>query len=295
MRGMQWQHQGVLTLLSGIILLFVVTNIKTLAQTPSTQSQCSEVEIKNYIQKLSYSQPSIYNALVACNYPAVTELVEALKNQDKELRIMTITALGEIASPSAVASLSNLLSDETRRDVRVAVIFALAQFANQGVPTLINALKDKDWYIRYQAANALGEIGSSAKEAIPALNDAVKNTDVNISFSAMTALEKIKKQEHCDGNQSFFEYPTGVSTEHNVQHDVKDSNNSTEIQFSAPNIRRTMTNNNKQSEIIYLGNGINPKPPADTFRLGSSIGPTKPPLMCRVPVLRVIFKWKCSR
>ncbi len=42
-----------------------LANIETLAQTPSTQSQCSQVEIKNYIQKLSYSQPSIYNALVA--------------------------------------------------------------------------------------------------------------------------------------------------------------------------------------------------------------------------------------
>jgi HEAT repeats len=233
MRGKQWQHQGaifaVLTLLSGIISPFLVTNIKTLAQTPSTQTQCTEVEIKNYIQKLSDSQPSIYNALVACNSQAVPELIKALKNQKKQVRIMAITALGEIASPSAVPSLSNLLSTETLWDVRVAIIFALSQFGQQGVPRLVNALTDKDWYIRYQAANVLDEISSTPKDAVPTLTE-----------QSRTSVRTINEQ---------------LGTSH---------------------VRTVI--------IRKVG----------SHHVASSISPTKPPLMCRVPTLRTIFKWKCS-
>ncbi|NJL63238.1 MAG: HEAT repeat domain-containing protein [Methylacidiphilales bacterium] len=184
MRGNQFHHQGaisvLLTVLSGITLPFIVTNLETFAQTPSTQIQCSEVEIKNYIQKLSNSEPSIYNALVACKNKAVPELIKALKSPNQQIRIMAITALGEIGSPDAILPLSDLLQKQTRWDIRVSVIFALSNFGKQGVPRLVTALKDKDWYIRYQAANALNEIGFDAKDAIPALNSAVKDENINV-------------------------------------------------------------------------------------------------------------------
>jgi HEAT repeats len=303
-------------------ILPALANIKTLAQTPSTQSQCSEVEIKNYIQKLSSSQPSIYNALVACNSQAVPGLIEALKNQDKELRIMAITALGEIGSPSAVAFLSNLLSTEIRRDVRVAVISALSQFGKQGVPTLINALKDKDWYIRYQAANALGEIGFAAKDALPALNDAVKDKNVNVRAAATSTLEEIKKQELCNGSnnsgvnesfktqqqmQKYCNEETNTISSTNTANPIRHGIGSPQDQYrrSTRHVEKVISNQQSgTSHVNVTINGsrgsltrdeINPKPPADTYRLGSSISLTKPPLMCRVPALRIIFKWKCSR
>lgn len=103
------------------------------------------MEIKSYIQKLSSSQPSIYNALVACKSQAVPELIQNLGNQNKQVRIMAITALGEIGLPSAVPSLSNLLSTETRWDVRVAIISALSQFGKQGVFTHVLRSTTKRW------------------------------------------------------------------------------------------------------------------------------------------------------
>jgi HEAT repeats len=213
MRGQQYQYRGVvflvLTVLSGIISPFIVT-IETFAQTPSTQMQCREVEIKNYIQKLSNGEQSIYNALVACKDKAVPQLIKTLKNQNQQVRIMVITALGEIGSPDAVLPLSDLLSKETRWDVRTSVIFALSNFDKQSVPTLITALKDKDWYIRYQAANALAEIGFDAKDAIPALNNAVKDENINVRSAAKTALESIKKQEYY--NSVFSHEQNAIST-----------------------------------------------------------------------------------
>jgi HEAT repeat protein len=214
---------------------------KTLAQNPSVQLQCNEVEIKSYIQKLSSSQPSIYSALVACKSQAVPELIQALGNQNKQVRIIVITALGEIGSPSAIPFLSNLLSTETRWNVRVAIVSALSQFDKQGVPTLVNALTDKDWYIRYQAANALGEIGSAAKDAVPALNDAVKDENIYVRSAATTALAEMKKQD--------------VSI----------------IKIGCEN--------------CVSSDGVK----------GVIIKQNKLPLMCQVPALRNIFKWKCYR
>ncbi|PAX51275.1 HEAT repeat domain-containing protein [Brunnivagina elsteri] len=242
MRGQQYQYRGgiflVLMVLSGIISLFIVTT-ETFAQNPSTQMQCSEVEIKNYVQKLSNGEQSIYNALVACKDKAVPELIKALKNQNKQVRIMVITALGEIGSPDAISPLSDLLSKETRWDVRTSAIFALSKFGKKGVPTLITALKDKDWYIRCQAANALAEIGFDAKDAIPALNDTVKDENINVRSAATRALVGIMEF----GN-------VGVS---NVTVIAK----------------------------------------AGTIRTGL-LTQSKPPLMCRFPALRTIFKWKCG-
>jgi HEAT repeats len=246
MRGKQCQYRGaifvLLAVLSGIISPFIVTNLVTFAQTPSTQMQCNKVEIKNYIQKLSSGEESIYDALVACKDKAIPELITALKSQNKQVRIMAITALGEIASPDAISPLSDLLSNETAWDVRASVIFALPKFGKQGVPTLITALKDKDWYIRYQAANALSEIGYDAKDAIPTLNDAVKDENLNVRDAAIDAL-------------------VGIS--------------------------------------IYGQNEIRVKlcitcAYADSVKNVIS-QQKKSPLMCQVPALRTIFKWKCGK
>jgi hypothetical protein len=291
MRGQQYQYRGVvflvLTVLSGIISPFIVTT-ETFAQTPSTQMQCSEVEIKNYIQKLSNGEQSIYNALVACKYKAVPELIKALKNQNKQVRIMVITALGEIGSPDAISPLSDLLSKETRWDVRTSVIFALSNFGKQGVPTLIQALKDKDSHIRYQAANALDEIGSDAKNAISALNDAVKDENIHVRFAATKALMVIEKQELS------VDTATQVSTETTSRVESAIVN--------VPSYPSEATNNSGTSRIesghIGQGNvtGITNSTNVNASNVGYTITmnqQSKSPLMCQVLILRTIFKWKC--
>jgi hypothetical protein len=278
MRKKQCQYRGaifvLLTVFGGIISPFIVTNLETVAQTPSTQMQCSEVEIKNYIQQLSNGEQPIYDAIVACKDKATPELIKALKNQNKQVRIMAITALGEIGSHDAVSPLSNLLSNEKDQDVRIATVFALSKFGKQGVPTLITALKDKDRYIRYQTVNALNEIGSDAKDAIPALNDAVKDKNLIVSSAATRALVGIKKQELSVDTGT----PVSTGTTSRVESAVKDDN----LNVSSAAVDSAMSGTETNTP-ISSASGI-------SKRLTQQ---SKPLLMCQVPALRTIFKWKC--
>ena len=59
------------------------------------------------------------------------------------------------------------------------------------VPALIQALKDEDWRVRYDAAKTLGQIGPEAKAAVPALAQALKDGDWHVRQSAAEALEKV--------------------------------------------------------------------------------------------------------
>jgi HEAT repeat protein len=152
----------------GVMTLLLLGNTQIIAQT-SVQPKCTEAFIQNQINQLYKNDPNrnrnAYNALVTCKTQAIPKLITALKHQNQQVRIMAITALAEIGSPELIAPLSNLLATEKIQDVRIAIIFALPKFGKQGIPSLVKALKDRDWNIRYEAANALGQIGYNAKSA----------------------------------------------------------------------------------------------------------------------------------
>jgi HEAT repeat protein len=61
------------------------------------------------------------------------------------------------------------------------------------VPTLVNALNDKDWRVRSQAANRLGQMGAIASVAIPDLIKSLDDEDVVVRLRAALALGKIGK------------------------------------------------------------------------------------------------------
>ncbi|MGB7444072.1 MAG: HEAT repeat domain-containing protein [Coleofasciculaceae cyanobacterium] len=112
------------------ITLPVLANIRVLAQTPSAQfniSQCTEVELQEYIQQLDEAEPSAFDALVACKARVVPALIEALREtQEEEVRIIIIAALGQIGSQAALAIpvLNELLKYDSE-EVRTVVIHAL--------------------------------------------------------------------------------------------------------------------------------------------------------------------------
>jgi HEAT repeat protein len=56
------------------------------------------------------------------------------------------------------------------------------------LPVLIGALRDKEWFVRRAAAEALGKIGTPA---VPALIGALGNEDVEVRWAAAEALRKI--------------------------------------------------------------------------------------------------------
>src|SRR5262249_4331019 len=65
-----------------------------------------------------------------------------------------------------------------------AAIEALAGKGGAAVPPLIEALKDRNYYVRTGAARALGRMGLRARQAIPALIQALKVEEVNRTFFA---------------------------------------------------------------------------------------------------------------
>ena len=106
-----------------------VANIPTFAESPSIQSQCTEVEIKKHIQQLDKAEISDFNALVACQSKSVPALINTLNHPDESIRIIAIAALGEIGINAKTA-----------------------------VPALITAYKDKSIEVRVVSVDAIGKI-----------------------------------------------------------------------------------------------------------------------------------------
>jgi HEAT repeat protein len=73
--------------------------------------------------------------------------------------------------------------------------------AQQMVPALMAALKDKDGDVRRSAALGLGSFGEEAKEAIPALQALQHDHDPRIRESARVALTRIDSGKFSSASQ----------------------------------------------------------------------------------------------
>ena len=92
-----------------------------------------------------------------------------------------------------VPELIDALLDEDP-EVRAAAAFGLGKIgpeAKTAVPALINGLSDEDIEARSWAAIALGYIGPDSKEAVPELLKALRDDDPSLSGGASVALERI--------------------------------------------------------------------------------------------------------
>ena len=125
----------------------------------------------------------------------VPALIQALQNENKDVRVNAVVTLGQIESEDVVPVLIKALQDQDEW-VRVNAAWTLGQrgkSASKAVPILIKALQDQDEWVRYHAAMALGEIGESASKAVPALINALQDQDKYVRRYATGALGKIGK------------------------------------------------------------------------------------------------------
>ena len=125
----------------------------------------------------------------------VPALIQALQNENKDVRVNAVVTLGQIESEDVVPVLIEALQDQDEW-VRVNAAWTLGQrgkSASKAVPILIKALQDQDEWVRYHAAMALGEIGESASKAVPALINALQDQDKYVRRYATGALGKIGK------------------------------------------------------------------------------------------------------
>lgn len=116
--------------------------------------------------------------------------VEALNNEDKQIRIFTVYSLEELGQ-NAVSS-----GRGTQQNSAIKAEKALIELV---VAALITALKDKDRWLRESAAKALGKIGHKAKNVVSAaivtaLTRALKDRDKYVRKAAQAALKKMQKK-----------------------------------------------------------------------------------------------------
>jgi HEAT repeats/HEAT repeat len=202
-------------------------------QVNSFTSQCIGGRVQRDIQQLSKKSredemEAVFYELVKCNSKAVPELIKAIANQDKDVRIIAIAALGSIgsdASPaipalikafqdsdvdvriaaadalgdisshaqSAYPLLMKTVLQDRNEDVRLIAALAAVRISEQKtVPQLIQSLKSPSSEVRNRAAEALGNIGYPANSAVSLLeNMAIQDKDINVRSTAKLALQKI--------------------------------------------------------------------------------------------------------
>ena len=113
-------------------------------------------------------------------------LIQALKDNESNVRGHAAEALGEINDTSAIGSMFQVLLDD-QNQVRYSVGRALVKLGKPAVDPLIDALKVNQAIVREIAATALGEINDTKANGplIQALGD--ENGDVRASAALSLA------------------------------------------------------------------------------------------------------------
>jgi len=130
---------------------------------PDVDALRQQKDIPALIHALRYNdfevQTNAAQALGTLGSEAINELILALKDKNKHVRLGIIEALSVIRDQRAVPMLTELLND-TSSEVRWETAIALGEIGGPEVTLpLKNALRDPDKYVRYGAASALSKTG----------------------------------------------------------------------------------------------------------------------------------------
>ena len=135
----------------------------------------------------------------------VEKLIKQLQDQNVDVRMNTVRALGKIGTPEAIKAaedaipflIQQLQNDQDKwvRMLAAMALGAVGEGTKDAVPDLIQALQDQDVSVRYYAAYALGKIGEGAVNAVPTLIQAFQDPHATVRQGAAEALEKIGTPE----------------------------------------------------------------------------------------------------
>ena len=123
---------------------------------------------------------------------AIEPLIQALKDEDRDVRERSACILGEMGNVRAVEPLIQTLKDE-HQDVLIATAEALKKIGKPAVEPLIQALTDGNNNVQWGAAEILGAIGD--ERAVEPLIQALTDGNNNVQNAAKEALEKIKMEK----------------------------------------------------------------------------------------------------
>lgn len=126
--------------------------------------------------------------------PALPEIIEGLKDSERLVVYHCAKALGRIG-PKAVTAIPRLLAilKDPHADTndRSAAAQALAGIGIGSVQHLTAALGDGDFFVRQEAAYALGQLGPRAKVAVPQLIRVLSDPVEMVRLNARAALQYI--------------------------------------------------------------------------------------------------------
>lgn len=140
----------------------------------------------------------VVQVLAQAGPDAIPALALAIDDQNQQVRVLALDALGQMARPRQPAATTGLgpeiwpiliraFKDE-HEDVRRQAASGFYRDETAAVPLLRSALKDSDPKVRLGAAKALREMGPDAKDASGDLVLALKDPDSDVRDQAITAL-----------------------------------------------------------------------------------------------------------
>lgn len=126
--------------------------------------------------------------------PAIRRICRtATSAADSTERYSAVEALGDTGHPEAIPTLLQALKDEDPY-VRAIAADALGNFpenADRIVPSLVVALQDEDSYVRAEAARSLETIGPASIVALPRLIALLDDEDRHVRLTVLGALESL--------------------------------------------------------------------------------------------------------
>jgi len=132
-----------------------------------------------------------FSAMGANGRPAVSTLLELLKDSNEVTRGNAVLAMGGIgtAAEATIPAVARMIQDAASYPSACAVL-ALGKMGSAAVATLTKTAEDKhlSWLLRMYAAESLGTIGFKVKGVVPALKAALEDDDPDVQRAAKRAL-----------------------------------------------------------------------------------------------------------
>jgi HEAT repeat protein len=117
-------------------------------------------------------------------------------NRSLEIKRRALEAAAPLSLPQMEKAIARAYQSDVPR-LKTSAIFAMGKNCNtRWLPILIKELSNTDAEIRYEAAQACGELGE--KEAAPYLSELTTDPDVDVQLAAIQALGKIGGPEAKD-------------------------------------------------------------------------------------------------
>ncbi|KAF9433381.1 hypothetical protein BGZ76_009538 [Entomortierella beljakovae] len=130
---------------------------------------------------------SLLGSLSTLSTPATQSLIEALKDEDEEVRSSAADSLKKqhTLPDLAIQPLIDALKDksDTVRSIVVSIFERQPKLSEPAIEALVDAFKDKDWIDKASVAHALGRQRDLPVSATDALADALKFVDKIITSS----------------------------------------------------------------------------------------------------------------